>query len=430
MLGYMLACRQQWRGQKSLNVSRKRKLVRKNKNDAQSAASENIRRNASSVKLPPRVARGTAGLAVAMGLGRFFYTPILPLMIASLGWTGQSSAWIATSNYAGYFVGSLAASRGWVPVSKKLYKSALVLTAVLLGAVAFSGSLWWQVVIRFLAGISSALVFVSVTQNIPVVKRRAHDGGIVYAGVGLGILVSGAIVLMGGSAISWQALWLICAGVSAALSLVAWNWPIHKASSGSSSNQRRNDRRQRSLFGPLGWLSAGYLFQGAGYIIIGTYLVVLAQPVFGQTAAASTWLLAGIATAPSPLLWSFVANRLGNFKALAACYTLQVAGAVVAVFISGPTLLFIAAALFGATFMGATMLTIEAGIKTGSPVAAASLTTWYSLGQIMGPAVVAIAFSDSIDLSFIAAAILLMAGMIFTLCGARFTVSRADRVQA
>lgn len=401
----------------------------KPKNDAQFAVVESDRTNAFSAKLPPLVTRGAAGLAVAMGLGRFFYTPILPLMVASLSWTGQASAWIATSNYAGYFVGSLAASRGWVSVSKKLYRWALVLTTALLAAVASSGSPWWQVVIRFLAGISSALVFVSVTQNIPVVKRRAHDGGIVYAGVGLGILFSGGIVLVGGSAMSWQALWLICAGLSAVLSLVAWNWPIHEASSGSPSIHRQNDRRQKSLVRPLWWLSAGYLFQGAGYIIIGTYLVVLAQPVFGQTAAASTWLLAGVATAPSPLFWSFVANRLGNFKALAGCYTLQVAGAVVAVFSSGPTLLFIAAALFGATFMGATMLTIEAGIKTGSPVAAASLTTRYSLGQIMGPAVIAIAFSDSTDLSFTAAAFLLMAGMVFTLCGARFTASRIDRVQ-
>mgnify|MGYP001941705397 FL=1 len=185
--------------------------------DAHSAATETTHRDAL------LVSRGTASLAVAMGLGRFFYTPILPLMVGSLGWSGQSSAWIATSNYAGYFVGSLAASRGWLPISRRLYRAALVLTTVLLAAVAFSGSPWWQIAVRFWAGAISARVFVSVTQNIPVVKRRAHDGGIIYAGVGLGILISGGIVLMGGSAISWRALWIICAAVSAALSLLAWN---------------------------------------------------------------------------------------------------------------------------------------------------------------------------------------------------------------
>lgn len=385
--------------------------------------------DALSAKVTPLVARGSAGLAVSMGLGRFFYTPILPLMVGSLGWTGPSSAWIATSNYAGYFAGSLAISRGWMPISKRLYRAALVLTTILLVMTALSGSPWWQIVVRFLAGVSSALVFVSVTQNISVVKRRAHDGGIIYAGVGLGILISGGIVLVGGNATSWRALWLICATVSAALSLLAWNWPIHEDSPGSSSARQRSDQGQEALHKPLRWLSAGYLFQGAGYIIIGTYLVVLAQPVFGQTAAASTWLVAGCATAPSPLFWSYVANRVGTFKTLAGCYFLQVTGAVVAVFSSGPGLLLVAAAVFGATFMGVTMLTIEAGLKAGSPVAAASLTTWYSLGQIMGPAVVAIAFSNSITLSFMAAAISLVTGMFFTLRAAHLTVSGTGRKQ-
>lgn len=390
--------------------------------DAHSAATETTHRDAL------LVSRGTAGLAVAMGLGRFFYTPILPLMVGSLGWSGQTSAWIATSNYAGYFAGSLVASRGWVPISRRLYRTALVLTTVLLAAVAFSGSPWWQIVVRFLAGAISALVFVSVTQNIPVVKRRAHDGGIIYAGVGLGILISGGIVLMGGSVLSWRALWLICAAVSAALSLLAWNWPIRENRS-DSSTRPRSDQGQESSLEPLRWLSAGYLFQGAGYIIIGTYLVVLAQPVFGQTAAASTWLVAGCATAPSPLFWSYAANRVGTFKALAGCYFLQVTGAVVAVFSSGPGLLFVSASLFGATFMGVTMLTIEAGLKAGSPVAAASLTTWYSLGQILGPAVIAVVFSNSTTLSFAVAAGSLIVGMFFTLRGAHLTVSGTGRKQ-
>ncbi|AEX42065.1 hypothetical protein AY547_01360 [Corynebacterium diphtheriae bv. gravis] len=82
----------------------KRKTMGKPEGDAHSAATETTHRD---VLL---VSRGTAGLAVAMGLGRFFCTPILPLMVGSLGWSGQSSAWIATSNYTGYFAGSLEAS--------------------------------------------------------------------------------------------------------------------------------------------------------------------------------------------------------------------------------------------------------------------------------------------------------------------------------
>ena len=164
-------------------------------------------------------------------------------------------------------------------------------------------------------------------------------------------------------------------------------------------------------------LTAGYFFQGFGYIIIGTYLVVLAKPVFGETAAASTWVVAGIATAASPLIWSNVAARVGTRRGLVVSYCLQVGGAVLAVFGTNPVLLLISAALFGGTFVGAVMMTIGEGSQMGITAAPAKLTTWYSLGQIAGPALVALALSGTIIGSFIAAAVALLLAMTLTLLG-------------
>ena len=370
------------------------------------------------------VVRGTAGLAVAMGLGRFFYTPVLPLMVGALSWSGQAGAWVATANYLGYFAGSFVVSRGWVSISRPLYRASLVATTLLLALVAVSGEPLWQAVIRLLAGAASALVFVSITQHIPAVKRRTHDGGVIYAGVGTGILVSGAIVVALGSHTSWQQLWLIAAAVSAVAAAVAWHWPIPAPTTPTQSVAGKKPQASgsdksvpRQARASLRWLSAGYFFQGAGYIIIGTYLVVLAQPVFGETASASTWLVAGLATAPAPLAWSLISARLGTNKALAICYSLQVTGAVLAVFSTGPVLLVASAALFGATFMGVTMLTISAGLQSGVSTAAATLTTWYSVGQIVGPALIAVALSDSTAGSFIVSAVALAIGMVLTLSG-------------
>ena len=164
-------------------------------------------------------------------------------------------------------------------------------------------------------------------------------------------------------------------------------------------------------------LSTGYFFQGGGYIIIGTYLVVLAGPVFGATAAASTWLIAGIATAASPLTWSAVAARIGTVKALTLCYCLQVFGALLAVFGSTPVVLIIAAALFGFTFIGVVMMTIGVGTQMGVANASAKLTSWYSIGQIVGSAIVAAALSEHIAAAFIASAIALAIAMALTLVG-------------
>lgn len=389
---------------------------------------------------PAVVLRGTLGLAVAMGLGRFFYTPVLPLMVAALNWGTGPSAWIATANYAGYFLGCLAVARGWLRPSSALLRVGLLSTAVLLALVALSGEPLWQASVRLAAGVASGLVFVCITQRIPQVARRPHDAGLVYAGVGTGILASGALVLAVGGAVGWRGLWLLCAGLSALLSVFAWNWSMAgpRARGHETADRAVVERRSGEASGapvpddetpgsrPDGMLqlSVGYFCQGAGYIIIGTYLVVLAEPVFGATAAAATWLVAGAATAPSPLLWSLVAARIGLRRALAVCYGLQVLGAVLAIFASAPVLLLAAAALFGATFMGVTMMTIGVGTQLGSPVAAAELTTWYSLGQITGPALVAAVLSGTIMGSFIVAAIALAAGMALSLLGARAAQAR------
>src|SRR5699024_6822732 len=119
-----------------------------------------------------------------------------------------------------------------------------------------------------------------------------------------------------------------------------------------------------------------------------------------------------------PLIWSFVASRIGTVKALTICYSLQVVGAFLAVFGTTPIVLFIAAALFGSTFIGATMMTIGIGTQMGIANASAKLTTWYSIGQIAGPALVAAALAENIVAAFIASAIALAVAMALTLVGA------------
>src|SRR5881398_2721377 len=54
------------------------------------------------------VAQGAAALAVSMGIGRFVYTPILPLMLREAGLSTSFGATLATANYAGYLLGALA----------------------------------------------------------------------------------------------------------------------------------------------------------------------------------------------------------------------------------------------------------------------------------------------------------------------------------
>ena len=51
---------------------------------------------------------GLLGLASAMGIGRFAFTPLLPLMQQHDGLTLAQGAWLAAANYLGYLAGALA----------------------------------------------------------------------------------------------------------------------------------------------------------------------------------------------------------------------------------------------------------------------------------------------------------------------------------
>src|SRR3954464_12464972 len=49
---------------------------------------------------------GLASLGAAMGIGRFAFTPIFPMMQGALGVTLNQGAWLATANYVGYLIGA------------------------------------------------------------------------------------------------------------------------------------------------------------------------------------------------------------------------------------------------------------------------------------------------------------------------------------
>ena len=54
---------------------------------------------------------GLIALAAAMGIGRFVYTLILPFMVESLELTKAEAGVIASSNFFGYLLGALLATK-------------------------------------------------------------------------------------------------------------------------------------------------------------------------------------------------------------------------------------------------------------------------------------------------------------------------------
>ena len=316
--------------------------------------------------------QGAAALAGGMGIGRFAYTPILPMMHAQVGLSPRLGAGLATANYTGYLAGALAA----IAVPRLIHSrwvlrlSMLILAATLaLMPLGRSGSLWLG--LRLIAGIASALVFViAVSAVLP--RLHSHHVGWTFGGVGAGIALSGA-VLAGGN---WRTAWWITALLTIACTIPAW----HLTGSARPATVARGTRSRH-----FNALLASYTLEGIGYIIAGTFLVAAINETASGAVGNGAWIIVGLAALPSTALWAWLSRSWSRSTLLLVALLLQAVGIALPTFIHGIAAALISAALFGATFLGVANLAIAIGAELNVPHAVAILTTGYSLGQIIGP---------------------------------------------
>ncbi|MFF0271644.1 YbfB/YjiJ family MFS transporter [Kribbella sp. NPDC004536] len=328
------------------------------------------RRRGGRVKRWALVGRGAAALAGGMGIGRFAYTPILPMMHAQAGLTPGLGAALATANYTGYLAGAVAAVAAPRLVHSRwtLRLALLVLTATL-ALMPVDSSLW--LTLRLIAGIASALVFViAVSAVLP--RLSSHHVGWTFGGVGAGIALSGA-VLAGGN---WRTAWWITAVLTLACTVPAWNLTGSRPTSSVAPGRR--SRHFNALL-------TSYTLEGIGYIIAGTFLVAAINETASGPVGNSAWIVVGLAAVPSTAFWAALSRRWSRSTLLLSALILQALGIALPTVVHGVAAALISAALFGATFLGVANLAIALGTELQVPQAVAVLTVGYSLGQLIGP---------------------------------------------
>lgn len=145
---------------------------------------------------PLRIALACAAvLAVALGVGRFAFTPLLPLMLAQGALDIRHGGWLASVNYAGYFVGALSCAAIRIDETR-MVRGGLLATIALTAAMGLLPGFAFWLPVRFLAGVVSAWTFVFAAQW--GMRRLAEQdalqwGGVIFTGAGFGIVVTGLI---------------------------------------------------------------------------------------------------------------------------------------------------------------------------------------------------------------------------------------------
>ncbi|WP_269431584.1 YbfB/YjiJ family MFS transporter [Bacillus sp. SA1-12] len=155
---------------------------------------------------------GILSLIIAMGIGRFAYTPILPLMQKNLSFSNTVAGYIASSNYAGYLLGAILA--GAFPLKKYRLISLRISLIISILTTAFMGltysHLFWYV-LRFLSGVSSAYVLILasgiVFDKLSTINKISLSG-LFYGGVGLGICLSNLLIPSLNHLYQWEGTWM------------------------------------------------------------------------------------------------------------------------------------------------------------------------------------------------------------------------------
>jgi MFS family permease len=324
------------------------------------------------------VLQAAAALAAAMGVGRFVYTPILPLMHAQAGLSASAGASLATANYIGYLVGALAGIG--VPRlvrSRAVLRSSLILLVITLLAMPLTHAVaaWWA--LRLLAGVASALVFVIAASSLLSHLRGhpAHLPGWGFGGVGAGIALSGVVVLVLRSVGDWRSAWWASAALAAVLAIGSWTLrpepsPLAIAASAGAARPTSPPRTHR-------WFSAlfaCYSLEGVGYIIAGTFLVAAIEQTSPGWIGSGAWVLVGLAAVPSSALWAWLSRRWSRPDLLLAALVVQAVGIALPAVLGGVAAAAISAALFGATFLGIATIALAAGAHLQFPRSVALLT--------------------------------------------------------
>lgn len=338
------------------------------------------------------------GLAVALGVGRFAFTPLLPLMLADGSIGLKAGSWLASANYAGYFVGAVSCAALRVAPAR-MVRFGLAATVLLTAAMGVGHLLPAWLAVRFVAGVVSAWTFVFASQwglrRLAELHAPAWSG-VIYAGPGVGIVLTGLIgsALAGHRAASG---WLGFAALSAVLSVAIWrtfDGPASGAPSSAGPHAAAAPGAARRDRADAAWLVVLYGMPGFGYIITATFLPVIARAALpaGSPWPDLFWPMFGAALIVGALAAARLPARWDNRLLLAGGCATQALGIAAGIVWPNAAGFSVGSALLGLPFTAITLFAMREARRLHGERAAGLMgyaTASYGVGQIAGPLVAA-----------------------------------------
>ena len=362
---------------------------------------------------------GIASLILMLGIARFAYTPILPLMQQQAGLGIAEGGWLAAFNYVGYFCGALiAANTSDLAKKDRLYRLGLVVALVTTMSLGLTQNFWLWSILRFFSGLSSTaglLLGSGLVMHWLLRHQLRSELGIHFIGMGAGIFLTALFVYLFSDQISWQQHWFWLTALGALLAIPAWFWlPKPDTSGYTVGGEKMVDHPPSQKF--LNTFMMAYFCAGVGYAVIVTFIVAHVNQIAGHHEyGALTFMIIGLAAAPACIIWDIVARKIGNLNALFLAFILQFSGMLIPILSPGLLWTFVGAGLFGGTFIGIVSLVLTmAGryFPTRPAKMMGKMTLSYGVAQMAAPAAAGMLaqWSGSYHLSIIIACGIMFVG--------------------
>lgn len=345
------------------------------------------------------IAMGLLVVFACLGLGRFAFGMVLPLMQEDLAMNATQAGIVGSANFLGYFVGLFAVSKTYTRfgpaalISQALYVQAgsIVLMALvphyLFAALFFS-------VTGFFGALANIGIMTYIAQVVPShMKGRAT--GIVVAGIGLAVIFSSLIVPTFEKFLpyAWRVSWGVFAVCIVLISLWARRvmlcFPVHpNAHSTKNANLFLGEILRSHAFWHTGIL---FLLFGATAIMFMTFFVAAVSDTYGASTQISGifWALLGVTSLFSGPFFGAVSDTIGRYKTLAILFGFQALAHSLLAFEVPLAWVFLSAALFGFSTWAvpSIMATLSSELFGLSHTARimSLITLFFGVGQIVGP---------------------------------------------
>lgn len=274
---------------------------------------------------------GIFSLVLVLGVARFAYTPLLPVMQQQAGLGVAEAGWLAAINYAGYLSGALIASLiSDLVLKDKLYRIGLVVAIVCTAIMGMTTDVTIWALSRYFAGLASAagmLLGTGLILNWLIRHNHRSELGIHFAGIGIGIAGCAAVAALMNQWLDWREQWFVFTAIGCVLLVPALRWlPAPDTSGVTKSGQVLEDKPPSPLF--LRLFMASYFCAGFGFVVSATFIVAIINHLPGLSGQGNLVFLAiGIGAIPACFNWDLIARRTGDLNALILAAVLQIVGA-------------------------------------------------------------------------------------------------------